>query len=102
MLKVLVPISVAPTETGPNPAPAAKLRDETFQLVDYFIPNESEASFYANHKVETQEDAKNRSQVTGLDNQEVLQEHGQNQLTEAQNTSHWNGLYVVVLSKSKV
>jgi len=41
-----------------NPAPAAKLRDETFQLVDYFIPNESEASFYANHKVETQEDAK--------------------------------------------
>ncbi len=41
-----------------NPAPAAQLQDETFRLVDYFIPNESETSFYVNHKVETQEDAK--------------------------------------------
>jgi len=41
-----------------NPAPAAKLQDKTFKLIDYFIPNESEASFYVNHKVETQEDAK--------------------------------------------
>ena len=42
-----------------NPAPATKLQDKTFKLIDYFIPNESEASFYVNHKVETQEDAKN-------------------------------------------
>ena len=41
-----------------NPAPATKLQDKTFKLIDYFIPNESEASFYVNHKVETQEDAK--------------------------------------------
>jgi len=41
-----------------NPAPAAKLQDKTFHLIDYFTPNETEASFYANHKIETQEDAK--------------------------------------------
>ena len=41
-----------------NPAPAAKLKDKTFNLVDYFTPNETEASYYVNHKVETQEDAK--------------------------------------------
>ena len=41
-----------------NPAPAAKLQDKTFDLIDYFTPNEIEASFYVNHKVDTQEDAK--------------------------------------------
>ena len=41
-----------------NPGPAAKLQDKTFELIDYFTPNETEASFYVNHKVETQEDAK--------------------------------------------
>ena len=39
-----------------NPGPAAKLQDKTFKLIDYFTPNETEASFYVNHKVETQED----------------------------------------------
>ena len=41
-----------------NPAPAAKLQDKTFGLVDYFMPNETEASFYVNHKVESYKDAK--------------------------------------------
>lgn len=41
-----------------NPGPAAKLQDKTFKLIDYFTPNETETSFYVNHKVETQEDLK--------------------------------------------
>jgi len=41
-----------------NPAPAATLQDKTFELIDYFTPNETEASFYVNHKVEKQEDVK--------------------------------------------
>ena len=44
-----------------NPAPAAKLKEETFELIDYFTPNETETSFYVNSKVETKEDAKNAS-----------------------------------------
>ena len=41
-----------------NPAPAAKLEKEIFPLIDYFTPNESEASFYVNEKITTIEDAK--------------------------------------------
>ena len=41
-----------------NPAPARKLQDKTFSLIDYFIPNETEASFYVNYKVESKKDAK--------------------------------------------
>tara|TARA_Y100000590_G_scaffold468220_1_gene650047 strand:- start:1867 stop:2784 length:918 start_codon:yes stop_codon:yes gene_type:complete len=41
-----------------NPAPAVKLKDKTLNLIDYFTPNETEASFYVNHKVETKEEAK--------------------------------------------
>ena len=54
-----------------NPAPAAKLKDKTFNLVDYFTPNETEASYYVNHKVETQEDiaqASNRLLERGIKN----------------------------------
>ena len=40
-----------------NPAPAAKLDPSVFPLIDYFTPNETEASFYVDHKVETFEDA---------------------------------------------
>ena len=40
-----------------NPAPAAKLDPSVFPLIDYFTPNETEASFYVNHDVETHEDA---------------------------------------------
>ena len=42
-----------------NPAPAVKLKDKTFSLIDYFTPNETEASFYVNHKVDSKQDAKN-------------------------------------------
>ena len=41
-----------------NPAPAVKLKEKTLNLIDYFTPNETEASFYVNHKVESEEDAK--------------------------------------------
>ena len=41
-----------------NPAPAAKLEKDIFPLVDYFTPNESEASFYVNQQITTLEDAK--------------------------------------------
>jgi len=41
-----------------NPAPAVKLKEKTLSLIDYFTPNETEASFYVNHKVESEEDAK--------------------------------------------
>jgi len=41
-----------------NPAPAATVDKDIFSLIDYFTPNETEASFYANHPVETTEDAK--------------------------------------------
>ena len=45
-----------------NPAPASEINEDIFSLIDYFIPNETEASFYANHKVETEDDAKKASQ----------------------------------------
>ena len=41
-----------------NPAPAATVDKDIFSLIDYFTPNETEASFYANQTVETTEDAK--------------------------------------------
>lgn len=41
-----------------NPAPAAKLQDKTLGLVDYFAPNETEAKYYVNHNVESQDDVK--------------------------------------------
>ena len=44
-----------------NPAPAASIDKEIFPLIDYFTPNETEAGFYANHKVEDEEDAKKAS-----------------------------------------
>ncbi len=40
-----------------NPAPAAKIDESIFPFIDYFTPNETEASFYVNHPVETHEDA---------------------------------------------
>ena len=45
-----------------NPAPAAEIDKSIFPFVDYFTPNETEASFYVNHKVENEEDAKKASQ----------------------------------------
>ncbi len=44
-----------------NPAPAAELNKEVFPLIDYFTPNESEASFYVSGEVKNYEDAKKYS-----------------------------------------
>ena len=41
-----------------NPAPACKLRNDFFKLVDYFTPNETEAEFYTGVKIDNEQDAK--------------------------------------------
>jgi ribokinase len=41
-----------------NPAPAAEIDKSIFPFIDYFTPNETEASFYVNHPVETHDDAR--------------------------------------------
>tara|TARA_B100000029_G_scaffold44155_1_gene40789 strand:+ start:2518 stop:3444 length:927 start_codon:yes stop_codon:yes gene_type:complete len=41
-----------------NPAPAAKIEKEIFPLIDFFTPNESEASFYVNGEIKNEDDAK--------------------------------------------
>jgi ribokinase len=42
-----------------NPAPARKINENDYELLDFFIPNETEAEFYYNKKIETNEDIKN-------------------------------------------
>ena len=42
-----------------NPAPARKIQKEDFSLLDFFTPNETEAEFYLNKKIETKEDIQN-------------------------------------------
>ena len=42
-----------------NPAPARKINENDFQLLDFFTPNETEAEFYLDKKIETNEDIKN-------------------------------------------
>jgi len=44
-----------------NPAPAAKLEKEIFPLIDYFTPNETEASYYVNKNIQNEVDAKKSS-----------------------------------------
>ena len=41
-----------------NPAPACKLTNDFFCLVDYFTPNETEAEFYTGVKIKDESDAK--------------------------------------------
>ena len=41
-----------------NPAPAHKLNEEFFKLIDYFTPNETEAEFYSGIKINNEKDAK--------------------------------------------
>tara|TARA_B100000963_G_scaffold104681_1_gene90659 strand:+ start:708 stop:1613 length:906 start_codon:yes stop_codon:yes gene_type:complete len=41
-----------------NPAPACKLTNDFFNLVDYFTPNETEAEFYTGVKIKDENDAK--------------------------------------------
>ncbi len=39
-----------------NPAPARKINEENFALLDFFTPNETEAEFYLKNKITTEED----------------------------------------------
>ena len=41
-----------------NPAPACEIDDDDFKLIDFFTPNETEAEFYLNKKIETEKDIK--------------------------------------------
>ena len=41
-----------------NPAPACKISNDFFKLVDYFTPNETEAEFYTGVKINNENDAK--------------------------------------------
>jgi len=41
-----------------NPAPATKLDKKIYPLIDYFIPNETEASFYLSKHISNEADAK--------------------------------------------
>ena len=45
-----------------NPAPACKINDDDFKLIDFFTPNETEAEFYLNKKIETEKDIKSASE----------------------------------------
>ena len=46
-----------------NPAPAANIEKDVFPLIDYFTPNETEASFYVNKEIKNEVDAKNSSKA---------------------------------------
>ena len=39
-----------------NPAPASKIAEDDFKRIDFFTPNETEASFYLNRKIETEKE----------------------------------------------
>ena len=39
-----------------NPAPSSIIRNEDFQKIDFFTPNETEASFYINQKISSNKD----------------------------------------------
>ena len=41
-----------------NPAPASEILETDFKLIDYFTPNETEASYYLKEKVESDEEIK--------------------------------------------
>ena len=54
-----------------NPAPAAKIKESDFKLIDFFTPNEKEAGFYLNRNIETNkdiEDAGNDLLKKGINN----------------------------------
>ena len=42
-----------------NPAPARKIDEDNFELIDFFTPNETEAEFYLNKNIKTDADIKN-------------------------------------------
>ena len=44
-----------------NPAPASIIKAEDFKNIDFFTPNETEAGFYLNQRIETDKDIENAS-----------------------------------------
>lgn len=42
-----------------NPAPARKIDEDNFKLIDFFTPNETEAEFYLNKNIKTDTDIRN-------------------------------------------
>ena len=42
-----------------NPAPALKIDEDIFKIIDFFTPNETEAEFYLNKNLKTDKDIKN-------------------------------------------
>ncbi len=48
-----------------NPAPASKISENDFKNIDYFTPNETEASFYLEKKIETKSEIENAAKEAG-------------------------------------
>ena len=46
-----------------NPAPASNINESDFKCMDYFTPNETEASFYVDHPVQTHNDASKAAKI---------------------------------------
>ena len=46
-----------------NPAPAMNLSEDFFENIDFFTPNETEASFFINQSIESEEDCQSAAKV---------------------------------------
>jgi len=46
-----------------NPAPARNLPEDCFESIDFFTPNETEASFFINQSIESEEDCQSAAKV---------------------------------------
>ena len=46
-----------------NPAPARNLPNDCFENIDFFTPNETEASFFINQSIESEEDCQSAAKV---------------------------------------
>jgi ribokinase len=46
-----------------NPAPARNLPEDCFENIDFFTPNETEASFFVNQSIESEEDCQSAAKV---------------------------------------
>ena len=46
-----------------NPAPARNLPDDCFKNIDFFTPNETEASFFINQSIESEKDCQSAAKV---------------------------------------
>jgi len=104
-----------------NPAPASKLSNEFFSLIDYFTPNEIEAEFYTGIKIKNEKDAKKASEkLLSLGVQKVIITLGEKGLFYSDGTKDiflkatkikaldttgagdaFNGAFALAISKSK-